>query len=122
MHPSASGSRIRCLVSDVTKDAVRTDRDCPFYAGINNKNAAMLIDILVTFAHGQPELGYVQGMSDLLAPLLLVVRVRCAWPGVFVLAGRFSCSSVACSLLAADNRARDHCRRTRQRRITCSVP
>ncbi|KAI9010621.1 hypothetical protein DFJ74DRAFT_710868 [Hyaloraphidium curvatum] len=39
-----------------------------------NTNLAILRDILVTYAYREFSLGYVQGMSDLLAPVLAVVR------------------------------------------------
>lgn len=57
----------------IDKDVKRTDRSLPFYSGENNKNLHTLEAILMTYVMYNFDLGYVQGMSDLLAPLLAVV-------------------------------------------------
>ncbi|XP_026314754.1 TBC1 domain family member 15 isoform X4 [Hyposmocoma kahamanoa] len=57
----------------VEKDVNRTDRTHPFFAGDNNPNLLMLQDILMTYVMYNFDLGYVQGMSDILAPLLLLL-------------------------------------------------
>lgn len=57
----------------VEKDVVRTDRTIPFYEGDDNKNVDILRDILVTYSFYNFDLGYCQGMSDLLSPILHVV-------------------------------------------------
>lgn len=54
----------------VEKDVVRTDRSNPFYAGDDNPNIETMKNILLNYAACYPELGYTQGMSDLLAPVL----------------------------------------------------
>ncbi|CAH0750484.1 unnamed protein product [Diatraea saccharalis] len=57
----------------VEKDVNRTDRTHPFFAGDDNPNLVVLSDILMTYVMYNFDLGYVQGMSDILAPLLLLL-------------------------------------------------
>lgn len=57
----------------IDKDVNRTDRTMPFYAGENNANITILRDVLMTYLMYDFDLGYVQGMSDLLAPILFVM-------------------------------------------------
>ncbi|KAM3963677.1 TBC1 domain family member 15/17 isoform 2-T2 [Aphomia sociella] len=57
----------------VEKDVTRTDRTHPFFAGDNNPNLVTLQDILMTYVMYNFDLGYVQGMSDILAALLLLM-------------------------------------------------
>ncbi|CAK1540745.1 unnamed protein product [Leptosia nina] len=66
-------SEYRERKSLVEKDVNRTDRTHPFFAGDNNPNLMVLQDILMTYAMYNFDLGYVQGMSDILAPLLLLL-------------------------------------------------
>ncbi|XP_045534488.1 TBC1 domain family member 15 isoform X2 [Papilio machaon] len=66
-------SEYRERKSLVEKDVNRTDRTHPFYAGENNPNLIVLQDILMTYVMYNFDLGYVQGMSDILAPLLLLL-------------------------------------------------
>ncbi|XP_026732448.1 TBC1 domain family member 15 isoform X5 [Trichoplusia ni] len=66
-------SEYRDRKSLVEKDVNRTDRTHPFYAGDNNPNLVILQDILMTYVMYNFDLGYVQGMSDILAPLLLLL-------------------------------------------------
>ncbi|XP_068146402.1 uncharacterized protein Tbc1d15-17 [Drosophila tropicalis] len=54
----------------IEKDVKRTDRSQKFYAGDDNPNIALLQGILMTYVMYNFDLGYVQGMSDLLAPIL----------------------------------------------------
>ncbi|MFH4981577.1 hypothetical protein AB6A40_008286 [Gnathostoma spinigerum] len=58
----------------INKDVVRTDRRNPFYSGKDNPNVEKLRNILINYATVFPEVNYVQGMSDLLAPLLSVIQ------------------------------------------------
>jgi len=58
----------------VEKDVVRTDRTIPFYEGDDNVNVNVLRDILVTYSFYNFDLGYCQGMSDLLSPILYVME------------------------------------------------
>ncbi|XP_068632410.1 TBC1 domain family member 15 isoform X2 [Battus philenor] len=66
-------SEYRERKSLVEKDVNRTDRTLPFFAGENNPNLVILQDILMTYVMYNFDLGYVQGMSDILAPLLLLL-------------------------------------------------
>lgn len=56
------------------KDVNRTDRNHPFFEGEHNPNVTLLHDILMTYVMYNFDLGYVQGMSDLLAPILYVTQ------------------------------------------------
>ncbi|VDN19473.1 unnamed protein product [Gongylonema pulchrum] len=58
----------------ITKDVIRTDRCKPYFAGENNPNIDTMKNILLNYASEHPEISYIQGMSDMLAPLLNVVR------------------------------------------------
>ena len=60
--------------TQIEKDIGRTDRTHPFYAGDNNPNVNLLQDILMTYVMYNFDLGYVQGMSDLLSPILFVMK------------------------------------------------
>ncbi|GMN59949.1 hypothetical protein TIFTF001_029039 [Ficus carica] len=56
----------------IDKDVVRTDRSLSFYDGDDNPNVCLLHDILLTYSFYNFDLGYCQGMSDLLSPILYV--------------------------------------------------
>lgn len=60
--------------SRVDKDVVRTDRMHPFYAEDDNPNVDLLRSILVTYSFYNFDLGYCQGMSDLLSPILYIMK------------------------------------------------
>ncbi|XP_032994906.1 TBC1 domain family member 16 isoform X3 [Lacerta agilis] len=57
----------------VDKDVVRTDRSNQFFRGENNPNVETMRRILLNYAVYNPTIGYSQGMSDLVAPLLAEV-------------------------------------------------
>ncbi|XP_024081498.1 TBC1 domain family member 17-like [Cimex lectularius] len=57
----------------IEKDVNRTDRTVPFYSGDQNPNLKLLNDILMTYVMYNFDLGYVQGMSDLLSPILALM-------------------------------------------------
>ncbi|XP_054805639.1 uncharacterized protein LOC129308520 [Prosopis cineraria] len=57
----------------IEKDVVRTDRSIGFYDGDDNPNVNVLHDILMTYSFYNFDLGYCQGMSDLLSPILYVM-------------------------------------------------
>jgi hypothetical protein len=46
----------------------------PFYDGDDNPNVELLRNILVTYSFYNFDLGYCQGMSDLLSPILYVME------------------------------------------------
>lgn len=58
--------------AQIEKDVKRTDRSMTYFAGDENKNLMVLQDILMTYVMYNFDLGYVQGMSDLLAPILII--------------------------------------------------
>uniref|UniRef100_A0A667ZLG7 TBC1 domain family member 15 n=1 Tax=Myripristis murdjan TaxID=586833 RepID=A0A667ZLG7_9TELE len=67
-------SRLRDYRSLIEKDVNRTDRTNRFYEGIDNPGLVLLHDILMTYCMYDFDLGYVQGMSDLLSPILYVME------------------------------------------------
>uniref|UniRef100_A0A8C7T8H9 Rab-GAP TBC domain-containing protein n=1 Tax=Oncorhynchus mykiss TaxID=8022 RepID=A0A8C7T8H9_ONCMY len=56
------------------KDVNRTDRTNTFYEGQDNPGLILLHDVLMTYCMYDFDLGYVQGMSDLLSPILYVME------------------------------------------------
>ncbi|KAM7262568.1 hypothetical protein ACFE04_000251 [Oxalis oulophora] len=58
----------------IDKDVVRTDRSLSFYDGDDNPNVILLRDILLTYSFYNFDLGYCQGMSDFLSPILFVME------------------------------------------------
>ncbi|KAL8136088.1 hypothetical protein AgCh_010621 [Apium graveolens] len=58
----------------IDKDVVRTDRSLSFYEGDDNPNVNVLRDILLTYSFYNFDLGYCQGMSDLLSPILFIMQ------------------------------------------------
>jgi hypothetical protein len=77
------------LTSTSEKDVHRTDRTIPLFAGEDiphpdpdspfadtgtNVHLEQMKDMLLTYNEYNPDLGYVQGMSDLLAPLYAVMQ------------------------------------------------
>ncbi|XP_014644821.1 PREDICTED: TBC1 domain family member 16 isoform X1 [Ceratotherium simum simum] len=57
----------------VDKDVVRTDRSHRFFRGEGNPNVESMRRILLNYAMYNPAIGYSQGMSDLVAPILAEV-------------------------------------------------
>lgn len=53
---------------------IRCDRAHPFYNGDRNENLDKLKEILLTYMMYDFDTGYVQGMSDLVSPLLYVAE------------------------------------------------
>jgi len=64
----------RTLKENIRKDVLRTDRTHPFFEGDLNPHLQQLDVILRTYAFFHFDLGYEQGMNDLLSPLLYVLR------------------------------------------------
>jgi len=60
--------------TQIEKDIGRTDRTHPYFQGDKNPNMGLLQDILMTYVMYNFDLGYVQGMSDLLSPILFVMQ------------------------------------------------
>uniref|UniRef100_A0A3B3ZUS4 TBC1 domain family member 15 n=1 Tax=Periophthalmus magnuspinnatus TaxID=409849 RepID=A0A3B3ZUS4_9GOBI len=58
----------------IERDVNRTDRNNTFFSGNDNPGLTLLHDVLMTYCMYNFDLGYVQGMSDLLAPLLFVTQ------------------------------------------------
>ncbi|KAM6973090.1 TBC1 domain family member 15 [Aplochiton taeniatus] len=67
-------SKLRDYKSLIEKDVNRTDRTNRYYEGIDNPGLVLLHDILMTYCMYDFDLGYVQGMSDLLSPVLYVME------------------------------------------------
>ncbi|CAF2249750.1 unnamed protein product [Rotaria magnacalcarata] len=58
----------------IDKDVARTDRTHDYFAGENNVHLSILHDILMTYNMYNFDLGYVQGMNDLLSPILVTME------------------------------------------------
>ncbi|XP_069050773.1 TBC1 domain family member 16 isoform X2 [Lepisosteus oculatus] len=74
MSPEEHSEFWRKVQFTVDKDVVRTDRSNSFFRGDNNPNVEIMRRILLNYAVFNPEMGYCQGMSDLVAPLLSEVQ------------------------------------------------
>lgn len=73
MTPDEQKDFWRQVQFTVDKDVVRTDRSNQFFRGDNNPNVETMRRILLNYAVFNPTIGYSQGMSDLVAPLLAEV-------------------------------------------------
>eukprot|EP00186_Timspurckia_oligopyrenoides_P003106 CAMPEP_0182443082 /NCGR_PEP_ID=MMETSP1172-20130603/1916_1 /TAXON_ID=708627 /ORGANISM="Timspurckia oligopyrenoides, Strain CCMP3278" /LENGTH=838 /DNA_ID=CAMNT_0024638249 /DNA_START=58 /DNA_END=2574 /DNA_ORIENTATION=- len=58
--------------SRIEKDIVRTDRKLESFRGQENPRLAMMLRILATYALRNMSVGYCQGMSDLVTPLMMI--------------------------------------------------
>ncbi|KAL2101358.1 hypothetical protein ACEWY4_003119 [Coilia grayii] len=67
-------SLLRGYRSLIERDVNRTDRQNTFFSGNDNPGLVLLHDVLMTYCMYNFDLGYVQGMSDLLSPLLFVTQ------------------------------------------------
>ncbi|XP_073696874.1 TBC1 domain family member 17 [Garra rufa] len=67
-------SLFRGYRSLIERDVNRTDRQNSFFSGNENPGLTLLHDVLMTYCMYNFDLGYVQGMSDLLSPLLFVTQ------------------------------------------------
>jgi hypothetical protein len=56
------------------KDVARTDRDIPEFKDRDGPGLKALYDILITYVMFNFDVGYVQGMNDLLSPIWLVMQ------------------------------------------------
>ncbi|EPQ16441.1 TBC1 domain family member 16 [Myotis brandtii] len=73
MTPEEHRAFWRNVQFTVDKDVVRTDRSSQFFRGEGNPNVESMRRILLNYAVYNPAIGYSQGMSDLVAPLLAEV-------------------------------------------------
>ncbi|XP_063265261.1 TBC1 domain family member 16 isoform X1 [Prinia subflava] len=73
MTPDEQKEFWRQVQFTVDKDVVRTDRSNQFFRGEDNPNVETMRRILLNYAVFNPAIGYSQGMSDLVAPLLAEV-------------------------------------------------
>ncbi|NXR08179.1 TBC16 protein, partial [Semnornis frantzii] len=73
MTPDEQKDFWRNVQFTVDKDVVRTDRSNQFFRGEDNPNVETMRRILLNYAVFNPTIGYSQGMSDLVAPLLAEV-------------------------------------------------
>ncbi|XP_031454787.1 TBC1 domain family member 16 isoform X2 [Phasianus colchicus] len=73
MSPDEQKDFWRKVQFTVDKDVVRTDRSNQFFRGENNPNVETMRRILLNYAVFNPAIGYSQGMSDLVAPILAEV-------------------------------------------------
>lgn len=73
MTPDEQKAFWRNVQFTVDKDVVRTDRSNQFFRGENNPNVETMRQILLNYAVYNPDIGYSQGMSDLVAPILAEV-------------------------------------------------
>ncbi|XP_037113050.1 TBC1 domain family member 16 isoform X4 [Syngnathus acus] len=74
MSPEEHSDFWRKVQFTVDKDVVRTDRSNQFFRGDNNPNVEIMRRILLNYAVFNPVMGYCQGMSDLVAPLLTEIQ------------------------------------------------
>ncbi|XP_043924008.1 TBC1 domain family member 16 [Protopterus annectens] len=74
MSPAEQKEFWRNVQFTVDKDVVRTDRSNQFFKGEDNPNVEAMRRILLNYAVYNPEMGYCQGMSDLVAPILTEVQ------------------------------------------------
>jgi len=66
---------IQSITHMIEKDVLRTDRTHPFFnVKEDHPNLVALLNILTTFAFNNPDISYCQGMSDLAAPLLVILN------------------------------------------------
>ncbi|XP_039332356.1 TBC1 domain family member 16 isoform X2 [Saimiri boliviensis] len=73
MTPEEHRAFWRNVQFTVDKDVVRTDRSNQFFRGDDNPNVESMRRILLNYAVYNPAVGYSQGMSDLVAPILAEV-------------------------------------------------
>jgi len=71
---SSEGQRFIEVVEEIEKDAERTDSSNPFISGSDNPNMAVLKRLLLNYALHNPAMGYIQGLSELLVPIMGVIR------------------------------------------------
>eukprot|EP00042_Codosiga_hollandica_P028793 m.153958 g.153958 ORF g.153958 m.153958 type:complete len:410 (+) comp52874_c1_seq2:150-1379(+) len=60
-------------IRTIDKDVPRTDRRVDYYSGDNNVHLQWLRNILITYSLFHPQVGYTQGMNDILSVILFVM-------------------------------------------------
>lgn len=58
----------------IDKDVPRTDRELEHFKGVENQNLLMLRDALITYAVFHPDVGYAQGMNDIMSRFFVVME------------------------------------------------
>jgi hypothetical protein len=58
----------------VEKDVLRTDRHIPMFSDSKGEGLKKLHNVLLTYAFYDKKTGYVQGMSDLISPIVFTVE------------------------------------------------
>ncbi|UJR09530.1 hypothetical protein I4U23_013767 [Adineta vaga] len=71
---SKQESEILMLENLIEKDVTRTDSSVKFFDNKQNLSREKLLNILMTYCVYHPEPGYAQGMTDMAAPILYVIR------------------------------------------------
>lgn len=72
--PVSQSEELRATIRTIVKDVMRTDRDFVYFKGDDNPHLAQLLEILTTYSVFENGVGYTQGMSDLLSPLMAVIK------------------------------------------------
>lgn len=67
-------AKFRSLKERIEKDVVRTDRTWPFFEADDSPHLQQLHRILLTYSFFNFDIGYVQGMNDLVSVLLIVMH------------------------------------------------
>jgi hypothetical protein len=70
--PTADSGAVRAQLKNVAKDVIRTDRDHALFCGEANPTLMVMMDIIMTWCHVHNKTDYYQGITDLLATLLIV--------------------------------------------------
>ena len=71
--PPVDTDPLSILANKIQKDVWRTDRYHRFFSGDSNRNIESMFNILMTYSLSNDGF-YAQGMSDLLSPILFVLR------------------------------------------------
>ncbi|KAJ7393816.1 hypothetical protein OS493_003482 [Desmophyllum pertusum] len=65
--------KLHSSIRVIDKDVPRTDRGQVYFEGKGNQNLLVLRDILITYSAYHQDVGYVQGMNDILSRFLIVL-------------------------------------------------
>ena len=64
------------LPQTIGKDVRRTERQHPYFSDDDSEGLRMLRRILITLSVYDTEVAYVQGMNEIVAPILLTLQVK----------------------------------------------